>query len=182
MAERLYQRYKKEIVPEIMKIMDYKNPMEAPKILKVVVNVGMGSGAEDIKILEEIVKELSQITGQRAVITKARKAVSNFKIRKGSPVGCKVTLRKRHMYEFLDRLINVALPSLKDFRGVSDKSFDQAGNYSLGLDEQIIFPEIEFDRVQKVHGMDITIVTNAKSKEEAYHLLRLMGLPFKRQG
>ena len=182
MAERLYQRYKEEIVPEIMKLMDYKNPMEVPKVLKVVVNVGMGSAAEDIKILEEVANELSQITGQRAVITKARKAVSNFKIRKGSPVGCKVTLRKRYMYEFLDRLINIALPSLKDFKGVSGKSFDQGGNYSLGLEEQTIFPELEFDRVEKVHGMDITIVTNAKSKEEAHHLLRLMGLPFKRQG
>jgi large subunit ribosomal protein L5 len=180
MASRLYQKYKEEIVPELLKVLNYKNSMQAPKVVKVVINIGMGEGAEDEKMLEQIADELSQISGQRAVITRAKKAVSNFKIRKNSPVGCKVTLRKANMYEFLDRLINVALPSLKDFKGVSPKSFDQAGNYSLGLQEQAIFPEIEYDKVQRVHGMDITIVTNAKSKEDAYQLLKLMGLPFKR--
>jgi large subunit ribosomal protein L5 len=145
----------------------------------VVINVGMGEGAEDIKQLEAAANELTQITGQRAVITRARKAISNFKIKKNSPVGCKVTLRKGRMYEFLDRLINVALPSLKDFRGVPRDSFDNDGNYSLGFTEQTVFPEIEHDKVLKIHGMDITIVTDSETKEESYHLLRLMGMPFK---
>jgi len=177
---RLYKRYKEEIVPEMMKILNYKNALQCPRIKKVVINVGMGEGAEDIKILEAASKELSQIAGQAAVITKARKAISNFKIKKDSPVGCKVTLRKARMYEFLDRLINVALPSLKDFRGLSSSSFDKNGNYTLGLTEQTIFPEIEFDKVQKVHGMDITIVTNSGSKNETHQLLKLMGIPFEK--
>lgn len=179
MISRLYKKYKEEIVPEMVKLMSYKNSMQVPKVMKVVINVGMGEGAEDIKLLETVSSELSRITGQHAVITKAKKSISNFKIKRGSPVGCKVTLRKTKMYEFLDRLINVALPSLKDFRGVSFKSFDKGGNYSLGLDEQTIFPEIDFDKVQKVHGMNITIVTNACSVKGAHQLLRLMGIPFK---
>lgn len=179
MVTRLYKRYKDEITPEMMKILNYKNALQIPKIAKVVINVGMGEGAQDIKLLEAVSKELAQITGQHPVITKAKKAISNFKIRKGSPVGCKVTLRRMRMYEFLDRLINVALPSLKDFRGVSPKSFDKDNNYTLGLTEQTIFPEIDYDKVQKVHGMDITIVTNARSRDEAYQLLKLMGIPFK---
>lgn len=179
MASRLHKKYTEEIVPEMVKRMEYRNSMQVPRVEKVVINVGMGEGAEDIKILEEVSKELGKITGQHPVITKAKKAISNFKIRKDSPVGCKVTLRKIRMYEFLDRLINVALPSLKDFRGVSVKSFDKAANYSLGLSEQTIFPEIEYDRVPRVHGMDITIVTNARSQKEAYELLKLMGMPFK---
>jgi len=179
MASRLHKKYTEEIVPEMVRRMEYKNSMQVPRVEKVVINVGMGAGAEDIKVLEEVSKELSKITGQHPVITKAKKAISNFNIRKNSPVGCKVTLRKIRMYEFLDRLINVALPSLKDFRGVSQKSFDKAANYSLGLSEQTIFPEIEYDKVPRVHGMDITIVTNARSQKEAYELLKLMGMPFK---
>lgn len=179
MIPRLYKRYKEEITPEMMKILKYKNPLQVPRIEKVVINVGMGEGAQDIKLLEAVSKELAQITGQAAVITKAKKAISNFKIRRGSPVGCKVTLRRARMYEFLDRLINVALPSLKDFKGVSPKSFDKDGNYSLGLSEQTIFPEIDYDKVQKIHGMDVTIVTNSRTKEETHQLLKLMGIPFK---
>lgn len=176
---RLYTKYKEEIVPELMKVLNKDNKMAIPRVKKVIVNVGMGAGAEDIKLLENVADELGKITGQKAVITRAKKAVSNFKIKKDSPVGCKVTLRKRIMYEFLDRLINVALPSLKDFRGVSAKAFDKSGNYTLGLQEQTIFPEIDYDKVQKIHGMDITIVTSAENKEEAQNLLRLMGVPFK---
>ena len=176
---RLYQRYKEQIVPEMMKRMGYKNSFQVPRFLKVVINVGMGEGATEIKLLEDIQKELGQITGQRAVITKAKKAISNFKIRKGSSVGCKVTLRKWKMYEFLDRLINVTIPRIRDFRGLSTNSFDQGGNYTLGLTEQIIFPEIEYDKVQKVHGMDVVIVTNAGSKESALELLKLTGVPFR---
>jgi len=178
---RLYKRYKEEIVPELSKIMKYKNPMQAPRLEKIVINVGMGEAIADIKVLETAASELAQITGQKAVITRAKKSISNFKIRKGAAIGCKVTLRRARMYEFLDRLINVALPSLKDFRGVSAKAFDQSGNYSMGLTEQTIFPEIEFDKVALVHGIDITIVTKAKSTDEAYHLLRLFGMPFKSQ-
>lgn len=176
---RLLERYKKVVCPEIIKIMGYKNALEAPKVTKVIVNVGMGEGSQEIKLLEDVQKELTQITGQHAVLTKAKKAISNFKIRKGSPVGCKVTLRGKRMYEFLDRLINVTIPRIRDFKGVSPKSFDEAGNYTLGLTEQIIFPEIEYDKVQRVHGMDIAIVTNAKSRREAKELLKLMGMPFK---
>lgn len=176
---RLYKKYKEEIVPEVMKIMNYKNPLQVPRVQKVVINVGIGKAAEDIKPLEIALKELGKITGQRALITRAKKDISNFKIRKGSPVGCKVTLRKARMYEFLDRLINVALPSMKDFRGISTKSFDRAGNYTLGLTEQTIFPEIEFDKIEQVHGMDITIVTNSRSKDAVYQLLKFMGMPFK---
>lgn len=179
MLPRLYTKYKEEIVPELMKIMNYTNRMQAPRLQKIVINVGMGEAAEDVKLIEVASDGLSKITGQHAVITKAKKDVSNFKVRKGSPVGCKVTLRKAIMYEFLDRLINIALPSLKDFRGISTKSFDKSGNYSLGLDEQTIFPEIEYDTVSKVHGMSITIVMNSGSKDRSYQLLKLMGMPFK---
>ena len=176
---RLYKKYKEEVTPAIMKSMGYKNILQVPKISKVVVNVGMGDGADDVKLLEDVQKELSQITGQHAVITKAKKAISNFKIKKGSPVGCKVTLRGKIMYEFLDRLINIAIPRIRDFRGVPATSFDQSGNYTLGLSEQIIFPEIEYDKVQRVHGMDIVIVTSSKTSRGAMELLKLMGVPFK---
>jgi len=176
---RLLKRYREEIAPEMMKALGYTNVLEVPRITKVVINVGMGEGAIDIKPLEAASKELAVITGQRPVITKAKKAVSNFKIKKDSPIGCKVTLRKARMYEFLDRLINVALPSLKDFRGISPKGFDRFGNYTLGLTEQTIFPEIEYDKVERVHGMNITIVTNKDSKDESLKLLKLLGIPFK---
>lgn len=176
---RLFQKYKEEISPELMKRMGYTNTLEVPRVVKVVINVGMGEGASEIKLLEDAQKELGQITGQHAVMTKAKKAIANFKIRKDAPVGCKVTLRGKKMYEFLDRLINVAIPRIRDFKGVSPRSFDQRGNYTLGLTEQIIFPEIEFDKVSKVHGMDIAIVTSAETKDEALELLKLMGVPFK---
>lgn len=174
------ERYKKEIVPAMMEKFGYKNKMQVPRITKAVLNVGMGMGAQDIKVLEAAAHELGVITGQKAVITRAKKAISNFKIRKGSAIGCKVTLRRNIMYEFIDRLMNVAVPRIKDFRGISTDSFDNNMNYSFGIQEQIIFPEVEYDRVVKIHGMDITVNTNARSKEEALELLRLMGFPFKK--
>jgi large subunit ribosomal protein L5 len=177
---RLLERYKKEIVPQMTERFGYKNAMQAPKIKKVVLNVGMGIGAQDIKFIEAAAKELGQITGQKPVVTKAKKAISNFKIRKGSAVGCKVTLRRAIMYEFLDRLLNVAIPRVKDFRGLSPDSFDQNMNYSFGIVEQIIFPEIEYDKVLKIHGMDVIINTNARTKDEAYELLKLLGVPFRK--
>ena len=177
---RLSEKYRKEIVPQMMERFKYKNKMQVPRVNKVVLNVGVGLGAQDIKILESAAQELAVITGQKAVITRAKKAISNFKIRKGSPVGCTVTLRRIRMYEFLDRLVNVAIPRIKDFRGLSSDSFDKNNNYSFGITEQIIFPEIDYDKVLKAHGMDITIITDAHSKEEAFELLRLMGVPFKR--
>lgn len=176
---RLLEKYKNEIAAKMTERFGYKNKMEIPKVTKVVLNVGMGIGAQDIKVLESAAHELGAITGQKAVITRAKKAISNFKIRQGSPVGCMVTLRKNIMYEFLDRLINVAIPRIKDFRGLSPDSFDGGNNYSFGITEQIIFPEIDYDKVQKHHGMDVVINTNARTKEEASELLRLMGVPFK---
>ncbi|MEI8176566.1 MAG: 50S ribosomal protein L5 [Candidatus Omnitrophota bacterium] len=177
---RMQERYQKEIVPQMIEKFGYKNKMQVPRVLKVVVNVGMGAGAQDIKVLESAAHELTMISGQKAMITRAKKAISNFKIRIGSPVGCVVTLRKTKMYEFLDRLLNVAIPRIKDFRGLSPNSFDTSNNYSFGILEQIIFPEIDFDKVAKIHGMDITINMSAKTKEEAYELLRLLGVPFRK--
>jgi large subunit ribosomal protein L5 len=161
-----------------MKTFSYRNVMQVPKIEKVVVNMGVGAAVTEPKILEEAVRELESITGQKASIRKAKKAISNFKLREGVNIGAMVTLRKERMYEFLDRLINVALPRVRDFRGLSDKSFDGRGNYTLGVKEQIIFPEINVDKITKVLGMDITIVTSAKSDNEAYELLKSFGLPF----
>ncbi len=178
MIPRLLERYKKEVVPELVRSFKYKNRLRAPQIKKIVVNMGVGQGGQDIKILEQAMQELALITGQRPVITRAKKAIANFKIRKGMPIGCKVTLRGYRCYEFLDRLLNVALPRIKDFRGVPADSFDNGGNYSLGINEQTIFPEIEYDKVQKIQGMDITFITNSRSKKEAYELLRLFGMPF----
>jgi len=171
-------KYSKEIVPEMMKQFNYKNSMEVPKLKKIVINVGLGEATQDIKFLEAAQSELAMITGQKPVVTKAKKAIANFKIRKNSPVGCKVTLRRAFMYEFLDRLISVAIPRIRDFRGLPSNSFDKCGNYSFGLDEQVIFPEVELDKILKVHGMDITIVTDAGTREEAYALLKLFGIPF----
>jgi len=179
MKPRLQETYKKEIVPKMMEAFKYKNTMQVPHLVKIVVNMGVGEAIADIKILEQAMSELALITGQKPAIRRAKKAISNFKIRAGLPVGCKVTLRKNMMYEFLDRLVNVALPRIRDFRGTSPDSFDQAGNYSLGLTEQTIFPEIDTDKVTRVQGMDVAIVTTAKTKEEARELLRLFGLPFK---
>ena len=179
MTARQLERYKKEIVPGLMQKFGFKNRLQVPCLEKISVNMGVGSGAHDSKELERARDELALITGQRPVITKARKAISNFKIRKGSGVGCKVTLHGYRMYEFLDRLISVALPRIRDFRGLSKNSFDSAGNYSLGISEQSIFPEIDVDNVQKLQGMDITIVTTAKTKVLAYALLKAFGFPFR---
>ena len=180
MAPRLKEKYKKEIVPKMMERFGFKNALEVPRISKIVVNVGLGEALEDKKLLDGVVREIAQITGQRPAVTKAKKAIAGFKIRKGSAVGCRVTLRRERMYEFLDRLLNVALPRIRDFRGVPQDSFDASANYSLGINEQGIFPEIDVDKIQLVHGMDITIVTTAKKREEGYELLNLFGMPFKR--
>ncbi len=175
---RLLERYRNEIVPEVAKKFNYKNKLQAPRLVKVVINIGLGEAVADPKLLESAVNELAMITGQRPVVTKAKKAIANFKIRRGSAVGCRVTLRRGRMYEFLDRLISVAIPRIRDFRGLSTNSFDGGGNYSFGLNEQLIFPEVDVDKVVKIHGMDITIVTTARSKEEAHELLTLAGMPF----
>lgn len=175
---RLLERYRKEIAPEMTKIFGYKNQMEVPQLSKIVINIGLGEAVQDIKFLEATVSELAMITGQRPVITKAKKAIANFKIRKGSSVGCKVTLRRARMYEFLDRMISVSIPRIRDFRGLSPDSFDRGGNYAFGLSEQLIFPEVDADKVMKAHGMDIIICTTAKTRDEAYELLRLIGMPF----
>jgi len=176
---RLKENYKKDIVPSLMKQFGYSSVMQVPRLMKIVVNVGMGEAIQNPKLLESAVAELRQITGQQPVVTLARKSIANFKLREGMAVGCKVTLRKNMMYEFLDRLINTALPRIRDFRGVPGKSFDGRGNYSLGLLEQSIFPEIKYDNVEKVHGMDITIVTSAKTDEEAKALLSGFHMPFR---
>lgn len=175
---RLKEKYINEIVPQMMKDFGYKNKMQVPRILKMVVNMGVGEAITDIKILDKAVEELALITGQHPVICRAKKAISNFKIREGQPIGCKVTLRRNIMYEFLDRLINVALPRIRDFRGASVKGFDEKGNYSMGIKEQVIFPEIEYDRITRQQGMNITIVMNAKNKKESLGLFRLFGMPF----
>jgi len=178
---RLLETYRKSIVPEMMSKNNYKSPMQVPRLKKIVINMGVGEGGHDIKILEKSMEELGIIVGQKPVITRAKKAISNFKVRKDMPVGCKVNLRRAMMYEFLDRLVNVALPRIKDFRGVSDKAFDQGGNYTLGISDQIIFPEIDADKVTRPQGMHITIVTNANTKQEAKQLLQLFGFPFRSQ-
>ncbi len=178
---RLGDIYKNEITPGLMKKFNYKSVMQVPKLDKIVVNMGVGAAISDSKILEEAVKELEAITGQKASIRKAKKAISNFKLREGMNIGCKVTLRRSKMFEFIDRLINIALPRVRDFRGLSDKSFDGRGNYTLGVKEQIIFPEINVDKISKILGMDITIVTTASSDNEAYELLTAFGFPFRKK-
>ena len=175
---RLFDLYHKDVIPSLTKTFSYKNVMQVPKIEKVVVNMGVGAAVAEPKILEEAVRELESITGQTASLRKAKNAISNFKVREGLSIGAMVTLRKERMYEFLDRLINVALPRVRDFRGLSDKSFDGRGNYTLGVKEQIIFPEINVDKITRVLGMDITIVTSARSDNEAYELLKAFGMPF----
>lgn len=177
---RLNQKYKETIVPNLMKKFDYKSVMEVPHVDKIVINMGIGEAISNPKTLEEAVAELAQITGQAPVITKAKKSIANFKLREGMPIGCKVTLRKEKMYDFLDKLMNIALPRVRDFRGVSDTSFDGRGNYTLGIKEQLIFPEINYDKVNKVRGMDIVIVTTANTNEEAKALLEELGMPFKK--
>lgn len=179
MLPRILEKYRQEIIPRMMQEFGYKNKMEVPRLKKVVLNMGIGKGAHDIKIIDEAVLSLSLISGQKPVVTGAKKAISNFKIKKQDPIGCKVTLRKNYMYEFLDRFINVALPRVRDFRGVSIDSFDKQGNFTLGVSEQVIFPEVEYDKVQHTLGMDITIVINADSKKESFWLLKLLGMPFR---
>ncbi len=175
---RLKDLYKDEIAAAMIKKFGYKNIMEVPKLDKIVVNMGVGEAKENAKVLESAVKDMETITGQKAVLTKAKKSVANFKIREGMSIGCKTTLRGEKMYEFLDRLVNLALPRVRDFRGVNPNAFDGRGNYALGIKEQIIFPEIEYDKIDKVRGMDIIFVTTAKTDEEARELLRLFNMPF----
>ena len=175
---RLKEYYAKEVAPALMKKFSYKSVMQIPKLDKIVVNVGAGEVKDNPKAMDAIVSDLGQITGQKAMICKARKSVANFKLREGMPIGAKVTLRGERMYEFLDRLFNVALPRVRDFRGINANSFDGRGNYSMGLKEQLIFPEIDYDKIDKVRGMDICFVTTAKTDEEARELLTLMGAPF----
>jgi len=179
MIPTLKEKYLKEVVPNMMKEFSYKNIMEVPKIQKVVLNVGLGEAIQNIKLLDAAQKELSSITGQKAVVTKAKKSIAAFKLRQGVPIGCKVTLRGDRMYEFLDRFIGLALPRIRDFRGISGKSFDGRGNYSLGLKEQFIFPEIDYDKVEMVHGLDVVFCTTAKTDKESKALLRYFGMPFR---
>ena len=167
-----------EIVPALKKKFEYKNPMEVPKLVKIVVNMGVGEAKENVKLLDAAVADLETITGQHVIRTKAKKSIANFKLREGMPIGCKVTLRGERMYEFADRLINLALPRVRDFRGVNPNAFDGRGNYALAIKEQLIFPEIEYDKVDKVRGMDVIFVTTAKTDEEARELLRLFNMPF----
>jgi len=176
---RLKEFYLKEIVPELRKQFSYKNIMQVPKLEKIVVNVGLGEALQNPKLLEKAVEQVGAITGQRPVVSKAKKSIATFKLRKGQSIGCKVTLRGERMYEFLDRLISLALPKIRDFRGVSPKAFDGRGNYSLGLSEQIIFPEINYDKVDHVHGMNVVVCTTANTDEEARALLFRLGMPFK---
>ena len=178
MSSRLKETYQNEIVDALMKKFGYKNVMQVPKLEKVVINMGVGEAKENVKLLDAAVSDLETITGQKAVITKAKKSVANFKLREGMPIGCKVTLRGNKMYEFVDRLINLALPRVRDFRGVNPNSFDGRGNYALGIKEQLIFPEIEYDKIDKVRGMDIIFVTTAITDEEARELLAQFNMPF----
>ena len=175
---RLKQKYDQQVVPAMKSEFGYKNSMQVPKLEKITINVGLGEATQNVKALDSTVAEITAIAGQRPVITKAKKAIANFKLREGVPIGCMVTLRRDRMYEFLDRLIHVALPRVRDFKGVSDRSFDGRGNYSLGLREQIIFPEINADKVEKIRGMTVTITTTAKTDPEGRTLLKLLGMPF----
>jgi large subunit ribosomal protein L5 len=177
---RLKDYYSKTVVPALIKKFNYKNPMQVPKMEKIVINMGLGEAISNVKIIDGAVLELAAITGQKPIVNKAKKSIATFKLRQGMPIGCSVTLRKNNMYEFFDRLVNAALPKVRDFRGISPNAFDGRGNFSIGLQEQTIFPEIEYDKVEKVKGMNITIVTSAKTDAEARILLELMGVPFKR--
>ena len=177
---RLKDLYSNEIKDAMVKKFGYKNVMQIPKLDKIVINMGVGEAKENAKVLDTAIKDLETITGQKAVVTRAKKSVANFKLREGMPIGCKVTLRGEKMYEFTDRLVNLALPRVRDFRGVNPDAFDGRGNYALGIKEQLIFPEIEYDKVDKVRGMDIIFVTTAKTDEEARELLTLFGMPFKK--
>jgi len=178
MKTRLAEKYSKEIIPAMQKKFSIKNVMSVPKLEKIIVNMGVGEAINDIKLMDKAVEEMTTITGQKPIICKSKKAISNFKLRINAPVGCKVTLRRAKMYEFMDRLVSIALPRIRDFNGVSLRSFDKAGNYSLGIKEQIIFPEIELDRLSRAQGMDITFVFNHGPKDQTLELLRLFGMPF----
>ncbi|OIP88225.1 MAG: 50S ribosomal protein L5 [Syntrophobacteraceae bacterium CG2_30_61_12] len=177
---RLREMYEKEFAPRLAEQFQLKNPMQIPKIGKIVVNMGLGEAIQNVKILESAAAELTLVSGQKPVITKARRSIAAFKLRKGMPIGCMVTLRGDRMYEFFDKLVNVALPRVRDFRGISPKAFDGRGNYSLGVKEQIIFPEIDYDKIDKIKGMNITIVTTAPNDDQARSLLAMMGMPFKK--
>src|SRR5436305_11768252 len=176
---RLAEAYKANVIPQLMKDFGYKNPMQVPKLEKIVVNMGLGEAINNNKLIEQAEEQMMAITGQKAVVTRSRKSIANFKLRENQAIGCMVTLRKYRMYEFFDRLVSVALPRVRDFKGVSSKSFDGKGNYTLGIREQIIFPEINYDKIEKIKGMNITIVTTAKNDEEGRALLRHMGMPFR---
>lgn len=178
MVARLQEKYNKEVIPALMEKFGYKNIMEVPKLEKIVINMGVGEAKDNSKVLEAALGDLEMIAGQKPIVTKARKSVANFKLRENMAIGCKVTLRKQKMYQFGDKLMNVAMPRIRDFRGISAKSFDGRGNYAMGIKEQLIFPEIEYDKIDKIRGMDIIFVTTAKTDEEARELLRLMGMPF----
>ncbi len=176
---RLKDKYIKEIVPALIKEFSYRNVMQVPKLKSVVLNVGMGEAIQNIKLLDAAVKEITTIAGQKPVITRAKKSIAGFKLREGMPVGCKVTLRGVRMYEFLDKFISLALPRIRDFKGISEKSFDGRGNYAFGIKEQIIFPEIDYDKVQSIYGMDLIITTSAKTNEEGKALIKCLGMPFR---
>jgi len=176
---RLKEHYNKTVVPAMMEKFKYKNIMEVPRLEKIILNMGVGEAIQNIKILDGAVQELAMISGQKPVITKAKKSIATFKLRKGMPIGCTVTLRKERMYEFYDRLVNVALPRIRDFRGIPPNSFDGRGNFAMGIREQFIFPEIEYDKIEKVKGLNIVVVTTAKTDDEARQLLSLMGMPFR---
>ena len=177
---RLQEKYKKTVIPEMMKKFEYKNVNQVPKVTKININIGVGEATQNKALLDEAVKELKTISGRKPIITKAKKSISNFKLRQGMPIGCAVTLRGEIMYEFLDKLISIVMPRIKDFRGMSPKSFDGRGNYSLGIKEQTVFPEIEYDKIQHLRGLNITIGTSAKTDEEGRELLRFLGFPFKK--
>ncbi len=178
--DTLQIKYREEIVPAMMKTFNYSNVMQVPRLEKIVINMGLGDALENARVLDTSMGELSQITGQRPVLTRARKSIANFKLREGNPIGCRVTLRRQRMYEFFNRFLNVALPRVRDFKGTSPKAFDGRGNYTLGVLEQLIFPEINYDNVEQIKGMNITIVTSAQTDEEAKELLTLLGVPFRK--
>jgi len=180
MASRLKEKYRQEVVPGLQKEFNYKNPMQVPGVKKVVINIGMGEVIQNAKAMDAAVSDLATITGQRPVITRAKKSVAQFKLREGMQIGCMVTLRGERMYQFLDKLINVALPRIRDFQGISGEAFDGRGNYTLGLREQLVFPEIDYDKVDKVRGMEVSVVTSARTDQEGRQLLSLMGMPFKK--
>ncbi len=176
---QLREAYQKEMVPQLMETLKLKNPMQVPRLVKIVLNIGMGEAIHNMKLLDSAVEELSLISGQKPVITRAKKSIAAFKLREGMPIGCMVTLRRRRMYDFMSKLVNIALPRVRDFRGISGKAFDGRGNYSLGIREQIIFPEIDYDKIDKINGLNVSIVTSAQTDQEGKELLKLMGMPFR---